>query len=91
VLVSAVTQLARQIKLPNGLLLYRGTGGRSALPDPFYREDAKGWKGFVELGFMSTTTSRSVHSQRFTPTHAPPLALQGGPARKGPTSDRVSP
>jgi hypothetical protein len=58
VLVSAVQKLARVMKLPQGLRLFRGTGGRMALPDHFCKADPRGCKGYVEWGFMSTTANR---------------------------------
>lgn len=59
VLVSAVQKLARVMKLPEGLRLYRGTGGRMALPPQFIKADEHGHRGYVEWGFMSTTAKRS--------------------------------
>ena len=37
VLVSAVVKIARVMKLPSGLELYRGLGGLMELPDSFYQ------------------------------------------------------
>ena len=60
VLVSAVQKIARAIKLPEGLRLFRGLGGLMDLPKEFFAADAQGRKGFVEWGFMSTTSDEEV-------------------------------
>jgi hypothetical protein len=60
VLVSAVQKIARTIKLPEGLRLFRGLGGLVDLPNEFFFADAQGRKGFVEWGFMSTTSDETV-------------------------------
>ena len=58
-LVSGITKISRVTRLGDGLLLYRGFGGL-ALPDQFYRATESGYKGFVEWGFMSTTSDKDV-------------------------------
>jgi hypothetical protein len=63
VLASAVAKLMRTTKFPAGARLYRGTGGRMALPARFSGSDEHGCKGFTEWGFMSTTASRAVALQ----------------------------
>ncbi len=63
VLVSAIIKLSRQTKFPEGTRLYRGIGGRIALPARFCRADPQGRKGYVELGFMSTTSDRATALQ----------------------------
>jgi hypothetical protein len=60
VLVSAVQKIARAMKLPEGLRLYRGLGGLVDLPKEFFTADPQGCKGFVEWGFMSTTSEEKV-------------------------------
>ena len=60
VLASAVQKVARVMKLPENLILYRGLGGTADLPDSFFQLDGHGCKGFVEWGFMSTTASKQV-------------------------------
>ena len=60
VLVSAVIRLARATRLPSGLELYRGLGGRMELPDSFLRVDANGCRGYAEWGFLSTTSDKAV-------------------------------
>jgi hypothetical protein len=60
VLVSAVQKIAREMKLPEGLRLYRGLGGLVDLPKGFFTADPQGRKGFVEWGFMSTTSDKQV-------------------------------
>jgi hypothetical protein len=60
VLISAVQKIARVIKLPEGLKLYRGMGGLMELPKSFFDSDELGRKGFVEWAFMSTTSDEKV-------------------------------
>ena len=60
VLISAVQKVARVMKLPEGLRLYRGMGGLMDLPHEFRHSDPQGRKGFVEWGFMSTTSDLKV-------------------------------
>ena len=47
------------MKLPEGLILYRGLGG-VRLPEHFHKADESGCRGFAEWGFMSTTASKEV-------------------------------
>ncbi len=54
-LASAVAKLARAARLPPGLALYRGLGPRAELPDGFWAGDARGRRGYLEWGFLSTT------------------------------------
>ena len=61
VLVSATVKLSRTIKLPSGLKLYRGLGRE--LPKSFDVEDDFGRKGYMEWGFMSTTSNEQVARQ----------------------------
>ena len=61
-LVSAVTKISCATKVRDGLLLYRGLGG-IRLPDSFYKGGKAGFRCFVEMGFMSTTSSKSVAVQ----------------------------
>jgi hypothetical protein len=63
VLISAVKKVARVMKLPEGLRLYRGMGGLVDLPLEFFHSDAQGVKGFVEWGFMSTTSNLEVGTE----------------------------
>jgi hypothetical protein len=58
VLVSAVQKIARATKPPEGLRLFRGLGGLMDLPKSFFTADPQGRKGFVEWGFMSTTSDQ---------------------------------
>jgi hypothetical protein len=60
VLASAVQKVSRVMKLPENLILYRGLGGTTDLPDSFFKLDEHGCKGFVEWGFMSTTASKQI-------------------------------
>jgi hypothetical protein len=63
VLVSAVQKLSRCMKIPAGMMLYRGLGGTLELPDSFTTADENGCKGYCEFGFMSTTADRKVAVQ----------------------------
>ena len=63
VLVSAVVKIARVMRLPPGLELFRGLGGRMDLPDSFRRADANGRRGYTEFGFLSTTSDKEVAIQ----------------------------
>jgi ankyrin repeat protein len=60
VLVSAVMKVAKCTRIPEGTLLYRGLGGLMDLPDHFFNADENGASGFVDWGFMSTTSDRDV-------------------------------
>ncbi len=60
VLVSAVIKIARVMRLPPGLELFRGLGGLSQLPESFLRDDEHGCKGYMEWGFLSTTACRET-------------------------------
>ncbi len=59
-LASAVVKIARVMKLPPGLELFRGLGGRMGLPDSFRGADAHGRRGYTEFGFLSTTSNKDV-------------------------------
>ena len=63
ILVSAVVKLSRNTQIPSGLRLYRGLGKASEMPDSFYEEDSMGRRGYMEWGFMSTTSNESVARQ----------------------------
>ena len=63
VLVSAVVKLSRAIRIPSGLELYRGLGSIAEMPDSFHRVDESGRRGYMEWGFMSTTSDREVAKQ----------------------------
>ena len=61
--MSALQQISRRTKIPGNLLLYRGIGGMK-LPPQFYKsKDSEYHKGFVEWGFMSTTSNKTVAMQ----------------------------
>ena len=60
VLASAVQKIARVAIIPEGTSFFRGLSRRMALPDAFYRADAKGRRGFAEWGFLSTTSNKAV-------------------------------
>jgi hypothetical protein len=59
VLVSAVVRLARVAKVPDKRVVYRGLGGM-VLGEEWFARDARGTRGGVEFGFLSTTLERSV-------------------------------
>ena len=63
VLVSAVQRIARALRLPDGLTVYRGLGGLTELPQGFSEPDPSGCLGFAEWGFMSTTADKGVALQ----------------------------
>ena len=58
-----MVKIARVMKLPPGLELFRGLGGLMALPDSFFRADAHGCRGYMEWGFLSTTSNKAVAVQ----------------------------
>jgi hypothetical protein len=60
VLVSAVTKVAKCTRIAEGTLLYRGLGGLMDLPRHFFNADENGASGFVDWGFMSTSSDRDV-------------------------------
>ena len=59
VLVSAVVRLARVAKVPEARVVSRGMGGM-VLGEKWFSPDARGTRGGVELGFLSTTLNRRV-------------------------------
>ena len=61
-LVSGITKISRCTQIPEGLLLYRGFGGLK-LPKQFYVAPESGYKGFVEWGFISTTSDKAIAIQ----------------------------
>jgi ankyrin repeat protein len=61
-LVSGITKISRVTKIPEGLMLYRGFGGLK-LPEQFYVAPKSGYRGFVEWGFISTTSDKAVAIQ----------------------------
>jgi hypothetical protein len=60
VLQSAVMKISRVMRLPPGLELYRGLGGLAELPGSFYAPDEHGRVGYMEYGFLSTTSHRET-------------------------------
>ena len=58
VLQSAVVKIARNFKIPDGLVLYRGLSMQ--FPPNFFKVDENGCRGFAEWGFMSTTANRDI-------------------------------
>jgi hypothetical protein len=60
VLQSAIIKIARVMRLPPGLELFRGLGGLAELPYSFYEADEHGCCGFLEYGFLSTTSHREI-------------------------------
>jgi hypothetical protein len=60
VLVSAVIKISRVMRLPPGLALFRGLGGLAELPDSFWSADEHGCRGYMEWGFLSTTSHRET-------------------------------
>ena len=63
------------MRVPEGLRLYRGTGGKMELPESLYRADRHGCRGYMEYGFMSTTASREIALQYSGAKEGRPLAM----------------
>ena len=59
---SGIVKLAEAMRRPENRKIYRGLSGMK-LPDCFYTEDVLGWKGAVEVAFMSCTLKREVALQ----------------------------
>jgi hypothetical protein len=60
VLQSAIIKMSRVMRIPPGLELYRGLGGLAELPKSFYETDEHGCLGYMESGFLSTTSHRET-------------------------------
>ena len=60
VLVSAVQKLSAITVIPDGLKLYRGTGGLVYLPKHFAQPDEFNCCGMTEWGFMSCSADKEV-------------------------------
>lgn len=76
VLVSGCMKIARCLKIPDsGLMLYRGLGGLMELPEQFWVADQRGCKGYMEWGFCSTTSHKSVAMQYSGVKEGRPLAM----------------
>jgi hypothetical protein len=57
------------LQLPDEL--FRGLGGRTELPDSFYTPDEHGRLGYMEWGFLSTTSHwETAVEYRSTPARA---------------------
>jgi hypothetical protein len=63
VLVSAVQKLSTVAVIPDGLRLYRGTGGLVTLPPHFTDADEHNCKGMTDWGFMSSSQDKSIAVQ----------------------------
>jgi ankyrin repeat protein len=87
VLVSAVQKLSAVTVIPNGLRLYRGTGGLVTLPQHFTTPDEHNCKGMTDWGFMSSSTNKSVAVQYSGVVegrpHAMVLEIEPGCADRG--------
>ena len=59
---SGIVKLAEVMERPSTRKLYRGLSGMK-LPDRLYHEDPLGWKGAVEVAFMSCTLKREIALQ----------------------------
>ena len=75
VLQSAVIKIARVMRLPPGLKLFRCTGGQTELPDSFYEADEHGRCGFLEYGFLSTTSHRETAVEYSSAGEGKPLPM----------------
>jgi hypothetical protein len=62
VLVSSIVKLTQSMKIPTGFRLYRGLSGKE-LPASFYQHDKQGRQGYMEWGFMSTTSDKQIAVQ----------------------------
>jgi ankyrin repeat protein len=60
VLVSAVQKLSTITVIPDGLKLYRGTGGLVYLPEHFSKPDKFNCRGMTEWAFMSCSEDKEV-------------------------------
>ena len=60
VLVSAVQKLSAITVIPDGLKLYRGTGGLVYLPEHFSQPDEFNCRGMTDWGFMSCSADKEV-------------------------------
>jgi ankyrin repeat protein len=60
VLVSAVQKLSTITVIPDGLKLFRGTGGLASLPEHFSKPDEFNCRGMTEWGFMSCSAQKEV-------------------------------
>ncbi len=81
VLVSAVHNIANTMRLPEGLRLFRGLGGLMDLPREFSvadKEKGIGCKGFVEWGFMSTTSDMQVGGTQMEDRRQIGIGTEGG-------------
>jgi len=56
---SGVVKLAEEVPRPESRMIYRGLSGMQ-VPSCFYKGDSLGWKGAVEVAFMSCTLKRDV-------------------------------
>ncbi len=89
ILVSAVVKIARAMKLPPGLELFRGLGGLMELPDSFARPDANGCRGYMEWGFLSTTSNKAVAIEVLSPSrHTPQRFLRSAAFSPAPAGKR---
>ncbi len=76
VLQSAVLKISRVMPLPSGLVeLFRGLGGLAELPDSFYVRDKHGCWGYMEWGFLSTTSHRETAVEYSGAGEGKPLPL----------------
>ena len=75
VLVSAIIKIARVISIPPGLDLYRGLGGEAELPESFWTADEFGCRGYMEWGFLSTTSHRETAIQYSGVMEGKPLPM----------------
>jgi hypothetical protein len=59
-LESAVLKISRVMRIPPGMELFRGLGGLAELPESFHKTDEHGCRGYMEYGFLSTTSHRET-------------------------------
>jgi hypothetical protein len=63
VLVSAVQKLSTVTVIPDGLRVYRGTGGLTYLPEHFTQPDDYNCRGMTEWGFLSCSSNKNIAVQ----------------------------
>jgi hypothetical protein len=59
-----VVKLTRTARLPWGLKLYRGLRGMK-MPERFCEADERGFLGYTEWGFLSTTSNKPTAIEVF--------------------------
>jgi hypothetical protein len=74
-LESAILKISRVMRIPPGMELFRGLGGLAELPDKFDKTDENGCRGYMEYGFLSTTSHRETAVQYSGAGEGKPLPM----------------